>query len=66
MAKILYQPYCSNCGKVIEETVYYEEDYNNLHGYAIPIATITPWRCVNCGEVFTNIEIQGPRREVRE
>ena len=51
MAKILFRPICSKCGKQIRRTIDCHERYT------IGEFRIDPMFCPECNEIFTSIEM---------
>ena len=59
LAKILFRPTCSNCGKQLYETISYDKQ-STLFGAALfERGSIEPERCPYCNEWFESIEIPG-------
>ena len=65
MAKIIYHPQyqkgeCSNCSLIINREIEREEYVPDYHLMLKSIVHVTPCRCRNCGEYFSDVEIMIP------
>ena len=67
MAKIIYQPHCSDCGAVIFDDVAIRKTLLDCEmNLKQEITDIEPFRCPVCGNMFETIEIRPPREEISE
>ena len=63
MAEIIYRPTCSRCGHILPLDDVAYVIVNIEGGFPRECTCIEPDRCPRCGEPFTCIKIQPPRKE---
>lgn len=65
MARIIYQPHCSECGAIIPNEIVYKKLVQDcgVNTLKRELTVIEPLRCSTCGNFFDCIEIEPPKEE---